>query len=666
MECTGSELSPTTPFQRWRSRPTAPLQALLSARNKQSNEPIPPARYELRKGARDSYRPLLDQDDSGDFDPDQPEHAPKRKADPSTEPERELKRARKPRPRVTKETNLETCLAKRHIGCVGVATLKILPSSQELLAIVSTIDDHWPDGACILSSESAPQGELRRTRTRGVGKHSLQNQEQRPFVSFGDPAGRGCWSCYEHNSPCSIVDENFEFHWPCKSCIDSGASCELIRQPVRKGTCDSCSALRVACSYNHRSTRSWEAPCKRCSAKGFPCIAGPKKGFEPVRISLARYTRSGAARPVSLPPAAVQASSDITPRTCKPCLDSGRYCSAVTSSTSLPCNACELQGIDCYAATLESQSSDTPQQYTTQSVDTVLPLDEITAQDAIAKITSDLDLTNPHKSNEAWTDAKKGCDVTRPNSNSPTPVQLTKAVIPPGGAPNEVTTRARRDSGVSLDGDAHTTQDIQPVRITKPSCPAVNLSKPKQYFVRHAQFTFAFNTKSCDLCADSALALFGKRHQSEKSDGPAMPLYFVNVCRNCTSHRTSMMRCQQHHINQHSSTAGRLSFLSAYSKTLTGLSDTQNLWCAVCPALATHSCDKKDCGLSLCSQCAEDLKLRHAGRLDDLLAKLLVDVDESKRPFGVRVDAELLRVNGQLDTYLRRAWQRSLGRALGV
>ena len=122
----------------------------------------------------------LDQDASGDYDPQRESHL--------TNPRKrkrffqarclgdEEEAARRNAKKEAKERLQQECQSRGHIGCEGVVSLKV--RSEDIRQLLSQMIDHWPQDACKLRETGAALGSLSissiiRDRTRQRRKLSL-------------------------------------------------------------------------------------------------------------------------------------------------------------------------------------------------------------------------------------------------------------------------------------------------------------------------------------------------------------------------------------------------------------------------------------------------------------------------------------------------------------
>jgi len=252
--------------------------------------------WDLRKDVRRDLelrmRPCwIDQDNSGDYDPNSEFSEPK--VFPSCP-----KRLRLIRPGedtgdpLPKKPRTSTWQSGRNEGLSLSIVIKV--TSDEGIAFltalkqVSKFPDNWPEtkpkGAVEqlnfteLHPESIQPQRLRQRNRSGLQSSLLQEEKiESPSlanVSLGHPAAQGCKSCFEINLRCSLLTEGEKY--PCRECKEDDVDCELVVQPLKKRACESCRRRKIVCSY--RITENHSQPCRDCLLSGYKCVAGPLTG----------------------------------------------------------------------------------------------------------------------------------------------------------------------------------------------------------------------------------------------------------------------------------------------------------------------------------------------------------------------------------------------------
>ncbi|MCJ1384031.1 hypothetical protein MMC17_007146 [Xylographa soralifera] len=309
---------------------------------------LPNQSYDFRPGPRQHTRlrtTWLDQDNSGDFDPNFEHPSPKT-----------VIVSKRQRPHYsgeesgrfeTKKPKLFSWQSGRHNGhsCPVTITLKS-DRGAALLQYLGTFPDHWP--------EPGPADEQKEQNFTEVSLGSVKPQRLRQRnkipsdsasldaaqddnlpsladITLGHPAARGCKGCFEINSPCSLLQEGERY--PCFDCREDNIDCELILPPPKKRQCESCRRRKIVCSY--RISDDHAKPCQDCTKSGYNCVAGPFNG----------RTRTG--------PSLDQDFSQFirTPerpyKSCTECRRSRKSCSLLSHPGYGDCNRCNALGQHC-------------------------------------------------------------------------------------------------------------------------------------------------------------------------------------------------------------------------------------------------------------------------------------------------------------------------------
>ncbi|RJE20467.1 finger domain protein [Aspergillus sclerotialis] len=239
-----------------------------------------PKCYSLRKRdptASKLSSTWIDQDDTSDYDPNEKRVIIKRKRriiDVSG-PSRPTKRVAKGPTRALLTLSLTSD--------AGRAFLETLPKGQQ--GTRYEIDEEleqWKTGVWevpkILDGELGTKYALRKRE-----RHSYDDSG--PFagistarsilsLDLGDPAARGCRSCWKFNHDCSLLDRPLVY--PCQVCKEDRVDCVLITPPLWKRPCENCKTRKKPCSYSYADT-DHSLPCNRCQVLGICCLAGPAK-----------------------------------------------------------------------------------------------------------------------------------------------------------------------------------------------------------------------------------------------------------------------------------------------------------------------------------------------------------------------------------------------------
>ncbi|MCJ1418178.1 hypothetical protein MMC32_004524 [Xylographa parallela] len=309
---------------------------------------LPNQNYDFRPGPR-QYTGLrttwLDQDNSGDFDPDC-EYSPLKTAIASKRQRPHFDGEETDRPE-TKKPKLFSWKLGRHHGhsCPITITLKS-DRGATLLRYFSIFPDNWPEPGPAdeqkeqnfteLSLDSVKPLRLRQRNkilSNSEAPDAAEDDNLLPLadITLGHPAARGCKGCFEINSPCSLLQEGERY--PCFDCREDNIDCELILPPPKKRQCESCRRRKIVCSY--RISDDHAKPCLDCTKSGYKCVAGPFIG----------RTRTG--------PSLDQDFSQFIPtperpfKSCAECRRSRKSCSLLSHPGYSDCNRCYSLGQHC-------------------------------------------------------------------------------------------------------------------------------------------------------------------------------------------------------------------------------------------------------------------------------------------------------------------------------
>lgn len=252
--------------------------------------------YELRKGVRTSGKMApsawLDQDSSGDYEP-------------------ELSDFRKPRARRAKRPRTDCSL-----DSTSESTPKKLKKANyqrgsdswpfKSDTVNSTPESLLDDDAGSPSTDSSPITPVRyQLRKHGGGAHQHNEVSTFSEITPDDPAARSCKSCFAHGLPCSLLKEGSRY--PCEFCVADGEDCELIIEPLQKQSCLNCKKRRIPCSFKIEPDR--RGPCNSCISSSTGCVAGPLN-----RRSIVRPQRQRQAAIPTIRAGRGLLSRSITPR----------------------------------------------------------------------------------------------------------------------------------------------------------------------------------------------------------------------------------------------------------------------------------------------------------------------------------------------------------------
>lgn len=242
----------------------------------------------VKRGFTSTWR---DQDESGDFDPDE---------------ERRLKAAKRARRTAASRRRVEAGNEGTSEGVTDESEEAVTEAASDeqssiptesLVKLVFTSDECIEAFGDVVSIHAARRSTQRRSRT--VQKQSQTGRLKQ--VNLGTdfknkPSARCCWSCVDiHGEDAAvIVDGKAECslatdptHWPCTACREVGEPCALVTEPIRKMACEDCKRQRIACSFN--STRNHSGSCQQVCfthliimipefADYVPCCVVPESG----------------------------------------------------------------------------------------------------------------------------------------------------------------------------------------------------------------------------------------------------------------------------------------------------------------------------------------------------------------------------------------------------
>ena len=290
----------------------------------------------------------LDQDNSGDYDPDSEFSEPR--AFPScpkrprpVRPGDERKSPQSKRPRIS------TWQTGRKEGLSLSVVIKVKSDSGKrfltALKQLSRFPDNWPEkkpkGIAELPNFTglhldSIQPQRLRLRNRSHAYSDLLQEKQPDLssladVTLGHPAARGCKSCIAMNLLCSLLTEGEKY--PCRDCKQDDVDCELVVQPLKKRACESCRRRKIVCSY--RTVEDHSEPCRDCLLSGCKCVAGPLTG----------RTRTGPS--LDSDPKAFIPTPERPYKSCTACRKVRKRCSLEVNNGYHGCIRCEGLGQKC-------------------------------------------------------------------------------------------------------------------------------------------------------------------------------------------------------------------------------------------------------------------------------------------------------------------------------
>ena len=577
-----------------------PRPPLYSSRDDGSALPL--SGYHLRKSCRNFINlrtTWLDQDDSGDYDPNRLFSEPK--TVPSSKRERIVRWEEddigSPLP---KKPKIYTWRWGRKEGLSLPIVIKLRSEGGLALLTVlkemSKYPDNWPEKEPkgkgeqpnfteILLNSIQPQ-RLRQRHRNGVSSGFLQEQELNlpnlADVTLGHPAARGCKNCFDINIPCSLLVEGEKY--PCRECKQDDMDCELILQPLKKRPCENCRRQKIVCSY--RTTEDHSQPCQDCFRLGHKCVAGPLTGRTRTGPSLDCDFKQFIPTP------------ERPYKSCAACRKMKKRCSLESDPGYHNCTQCEIQGLKC-------------------TFEAVLKSDRKTSIKQQAENTGILqDLSAP-------------AEIGTPQD------------IPAHAGLNTISIKTRLAHPIYFNYDP-------PADGTQPCHWCDDLA----YGIIGLPETHVRVTDYQD-----------GRGYVEVSEGHAASGYPPSrMCRLCTSAVMLILGCTAHGLIPITGVSSAASDLNAVMQSMEPgrAGDAPFEWCRVCRRPAFYQClnplsvemnlpgiEELGCGLKLCEWCASDLMNEHDGKLTECIAALEQD-DSDPFHSKLRADASLLRSDGEL------------------
>ncbi|MCJ1250645.1 hypothetical protein MMC30_007873 [Trapelia coarctata] len=307
-------------------------------------------REKAREGLELRMRPCwLDQDNSGDYDPNCEFSEPKTLLPSPPKRPRLIRPGDEIVDPLPKKPKISTWQTGRKEGSSLSIVIKVASDEGKAfltaLKQVSWLPDNWPEkkpkGIADLPNFTElhldsiqPQRLRQRNHTR-VHLNILQEEEtERPGladVTLGHPAARGCKNCFEINLPCSLLAEGEKY--PCRACKEDEIDCELIAQPLKKRACENCRRRKIVCSY--RTAEDHSQPCRDCLLSGGKCVAGPLTGRTRTGPSLDSDTKQCIPTP------------ERPYKSCTGCRKLKKRCSLELNPGYHSCTHCDDQGQKC-------------------------------------------------------------------------------------------------------------------------------------------------------------------------------------------------------------------------------------------------------------------------------------------------------------------------------
>ncbi len=322
------------------------------------------SKYNFRTATRESVKSLstwVDQDKSGDYDPDsktaQPEITPKRKREPLAGLRDHCEQAKPKKPRTNtwqfgRRNGQSFPFTFKFESGAGQALLKKLSkapdnwlsqpsqseSSNPSISWWSASGDSFETDNTSYSSQPYSLRKQSRSQLGGLlhrfSDHTSQDISGLEEITLGHPAARGCKGCFELGILCTLLKEGYTY--PCEDCVEDDIECELVLPPLKKRPCESCRRRKIVCSYREGGDHS--LPCQQCTDSTLKCIAGPLGGRTRTGPSL---DQDLSAKPRFVP---TEQRPFIT---CNQCRQAKRWCSLKSKDQEAPCKHCKAAGIGC-------------------------------------------------------------------------------------------------------------------------------------------------------------------------------------------------------------------------------------------------------------------------------------------------------------------------------
>jgi hypothetical protein len=288
-----------------------------SPSHRRKKGPIP---YHLRTNVeRNITGTYVDQDYSGDYDPDE-EFKKKQIADAKAKERR--RKGKQPKPQKEVVPKLIVRLKFRAIG-----TVLNLTDGQ----------DNWPEGWSDVDSEEERERLERREARRISAAHVKQDPIEDPAGLLDDltghPVARGCKNCRRNRLNCTMVKGGT---WPCDQCVEQDFDCEPIIKPKVKGKCNHCTENidddeENYCSFEWSALEPHDV-CRQCLEKGYDdCIAEIPEDYTTPRIDLDQLAYGPDRKWVS----------------CTHCRAEKKKCSVKSKDDKGPCKLCKRSKIPC-------------------------------------------------------------------------------------------------------------------------------------------------------------------------------------------------------------------------------------------------------------------------------------------------------------------------------
>ena len=616
----------------------------------------------------------MDLDRSGNFDPNgNKPRAPRCCAGRRKGPRNTLPSEAADARRLTKTQDRLYNAACRVNGSSFVFTIGL--SSDEGKTLLTRGLDNWPDDEWSLIEPDDDEEDEIFDPTRYSKGYKLRARETlavpavaKPDLS-GHPAARGCWTCYELGmldntmitaqtkiNCCSLLHDETE--WPCQTCHADGEECELITPPKVKRTCEGCKKRKSNCSYARTSCHI--GPCLECKQAGHRCIAGPNKSAINRRINIDNPPKPKK-RDTSCTECVRKGSGSIIRR-------------GTGNKATSTCRSCASNTPLCSPRPIVEPPPD------------ILKKRKAQEQDASELLNRQISQVMHTSSKQDSTGSQKRAKPCEPRV---WPGQATTDPRRPRETPEAYLNTSAQDIIRSSDPLKTSEVDIQfAVESVRPVHPKFAqqqqqrrpLQSPIKVIITKLCHPVSFNHEDasgktpCHFCHISSYRVLGlgprettvedHKHRSitEKANGHrAEGSDPTRICVACTMNLMRFLVHGNHTFNRIDESLIDFDFNEKFIRLLDGSTRTTDLWCSICPTPAEYACGERvegnvlhdGCGMMLCSDCYGDLTQIHDNEFLAFLGALPLECTE-RRPFGLRADAELLQLDGELSRFLIR------------
>ncbi|MCJ1253908.1 hypothetical protein MMC24_001722 [Lignoscripta atroalba] len=557
------------------------------------------SKYDFRPSARAYPKGVsawVDQDKSGDFDPDAKE--PQHKITSCRKRERTICDGENSQETGPKKPKVNTWQLGRKLGQSCRITIRIASARGIcLLRKLRDYSDNWPEQQFVsddsepnfteLTLASVQPARLRKRRfdLQAHTSSGLLCDTLLPFteVTLGHPAARGCRACLELGLTCPLLHEGSTY--PCTDCVEADIDCELVLPPAKKRPCESCRSRRIVCSY--RDVDDHNGPCKQCSTTDIKCVAGPLSG----------RTRTGPCLDQNFSKPARPARFLPTPQrrfiSCTECRMVKKSCSLRWKSSDGNCTRCEGLGESCTFEPLAQKQKPIPETQSDQPAEpSKLTMSERNNEISLTKVIKTR-LAHPvsfnHQVREDGSDPCHWCD------------DIAYGILGLGEIKTEVINYRDGQGYVELES-GHTRRGREPSRM----CHECTFQRMLITACLSHDIHPIEGVDPDEFDNDTALDWL--------SPGMAnsAPFEWCSVCPNPAS------------------------FACRTSRGANLMDENENDICQ----------EEEGCGLKLCEACCVCLVEEHSKNLGGLVAAL--ESDEDTGPFGVRADAGFLRTDGEI------------------